>query len=132
MNNRFRIVAIDVKDRGANHFRHVRRIWRGARESRRCCKTDLVIDDKVDGPAARITPQTGKTQTFCDNTLPGERGVAMQKKRDDIPAQRSFILLLQTILLRARLAQDNRIDRFKVRRVCGQRQVHPVAVEFAI
>ena len=45
---------------------------------------------------------------------------------------RAALGIVVLVLLGADLAQNHRVHRFQMRRVGGQRQVHPVAVEFAV
>ena len=61
----------------------------------------------------------------------------MQQQRQDLGAllQRHDFLAraaIKLVLLGARLAHDDRIDDFQMRRVGGQRQMHLVAVELAV
>ena len=52
--SRFRIVAVDVKDRQLRHARDVGRVDRGASCFRRSRKSDLVVDDDVNRAAGAI------------------------------------------------------------------------------
>ena len=76
----FRIVAVDMKDRRLNHFRHVGAIKRRARVAWiRSGETDLIVDDDMHGAAGSITARLRQVQGFHHYTLGRKCGVAMQQ-----------------------------------------------------
>ncbi len=79
--SRFRIVAIDVKDRQLRHARNVGGIDRRAAGFGRSGKSDLVVDDDVNRAAGAIAAQAGEIQRFHHDALTGKSRVAMQQHR---------------------------------------------------
>ncbi|MNU43136.1 hypothetical protein D3C71_319130 [compost metagenome] len=140
--DRFRVVAVDVEDRGLDHQRHIRRIGRRARVARAGGEADLVVDDEVQGAAGAVALQPHQGEALGHHALAGEGGVAVDQQGHDLgTVQHPFIVRLADIdlgladvegLLGARLAQDDRVDDFQVRRVGRQRQVDLLAVELAV
>ena len=124
----FRVVAVDVEDRRLDHERDVGRIGRRARVLRRGREADLVVDDDVDRAAGPVALQTREAEALRDDALPCEGCVAMQQDRQHLGAVDVALLRL----LRAHLAEDDRVDRLEVRGVGGEREVHGVAVELAV
>ena len=59
LDNRFRIVAIDVKDRRLHPLRDIGRVGAGARKGWARRKPDLVVDDDVDRAAGAEAAQVG-------------------------------------------------------------------------
>ena len=135
--HRFRIVAVDVEDRGLDHQGHVRRIGRGAAVPRAGREADLVVDDEMHRPAGAVTLQPHQGEAFGHHALAGEGGIAVDQQGHDLGAVESPGLLGPAGigganikgLFRPRLAQHHRIDDLEVRRVGGQGQVDVVAVE---
>ncbi len=70
-------------------------------------------------PPVRKAGQLGQLERFGDQPLAGEGGVAMHQDAGDLVARGVAALLL----LGADLAEDDRVDRFEMRRVGGQRQM---------
>src|SRR5579883_108817 len=124
-----RIVAIDMEDRRLDQFRDVGRVRRRARIARIGREADLIVDDEMDRAAGAVAAQAGKAETFGDHALAGESRVAMDQERQRLDA---LDIVVELILLGAHLAQHDRIDDFEMRRVGGERQMHPVAVELAV
>ena len=118
-----------MEDRRLHHQRDVGRIGRGARIDRRGGEADLVVDDEMDGAAGAEALGAAHRETFGDHALPRERRIAMQQQRQHAGAR---FHVAQLILLGARLAEHDGIDRFQMRRVRRQRQMHFVVVELAV
>ena len=133
MHNCFRIIAINMEDRRFDHFCNIRRIRRRTRKARIGGKADLIVDYDVNGPTGFMPDQTRKAETLRDDTLPGKRGVTMQQQRNNGAAiGHAARVGLELVLLGARLAQYHRINGFQMRRVRRQRQMHLIAIKFAI
>ena len=137
IDHRFRIVAVDVEDRRLDHLGDVGRIGRRTREGRVRGEADLVVDDDVHRAGDAVAAQTGKAEDFGNDALAGKGRVAVDQKRQDLGAfgQRNDVAVPDGgghILLGARLAHDDGIDDFEMRRVRRQRHVDLVAVEFAV
>ncbi len=80
---RLGIVAVDVEDRRADHFRDVGAVLRGPGVARRGGEPDLVVDDDVDRAAGAVPAQQRQVQRLGHHALSGERGVAVQHQRHD-------------------------------------------------
>ncbi len=128
VHHRLRIVAVDVEDRCFDHERDVGGIGRGARVLWRRREPDLVVHDDMNGAAGAMADEAGETEAFRDDALAGERRVAVQKDRQ----HRGAVGIASLRLLGAGLAQDHRVHRLEMAGICGQRQVHAVAVELAV
>ena len=129
MHHGFRIVAIHMEDRRLHHQGDIGAIGRGARIDRRGGEADLVVDDEMDGAAGAEALGAGSGETFRHHALAREGGIAMDQQRQHRGAG---LGVAQLMLLGARLAQHHRIDDFQMRGIGGQRQMHLVAVEFAV
>ena len=127
--HRFRVVAIDVQDRRLNALCHVRRVGRSAREFRSGCEPDLVVDDEVDAAAGVVAVDPCQAQAFPYNALARESCIAVDQDR-----QHLFVLveIVTNGLLRAGLAQHNRVNRFEVGRVGDERHMHFDPVKLAV
>src|SRR5579883_624335 len=79
IDDRFGIVAIDVKDRRLDQLGDVGGVRRRARIARIGGEADLVVDDEMDRAAGAMAAKAGKAETFRDHTLAGEGGVAMDE-----------------------------------------------------
>ena len=129
-NHRFRVVAVDVKDRRLDHLGDVGRIGRRSRIARIGGEADLVVDDEMQRAAGAVAAQSGKPETLGDYALTGERRVAMNEQRHHHGAV--FRRGAEMVLLGAYLAEHDRIDDLEMRRIGGERQVHLVVVELAV
>ena len=137
VDDRLRVVAVDVEDRRLDHLGHVRRIGRRAREARIGGEADLVVDDEVQRAGDAVAAQARQAEDLGDHALAGEGRVAMQQQRQHLGAlfERHDLFAgaaEQLVLLGARLAHHDRVDDLQMRRVGRQRQMHLVAVELAV
>ncbi len=137
IDDRFRIVAVSVQDRRLDHLGDVGGIGRGAPEARVGGEPDLVVDDDMDRACRAVTAQARQAEALGDHALAGEGGIAVDEQRQHPGAllERHDVGVRPVrplVLLGARLAEHHRIDDFQMRRIGGQRQVHPVAIEFAV
>ena len=71
----------------------------------------------MDGSARSITVQLRHVQSFRDNPLPREGGIAMDQKRQNFLA---MLGIAPNALTRTRLPFDHWIDRFEMTRVCRE------------
>jgi hypothetical protein len=122
--HRFRVVAVHMQHRCADHLGHVSAVQRRARVFGGAGgEADLVVDDDVhraaDGEAARLR----HLEQFHHHALAGERGVAVHQDRQHHLA----IGVAAAQLARAHAADDHRIDDFQVRGVEGEGDVHGAA-----
>ena len=118
--DRFGVIAIDMQDRCFNHLDHVRTIDSRARIARvGCGKTNLVINDDMNGAASTVAACLRQIQGFHHHTLAGKRGIAMHQYRNDLVT----LFVTATILTSTYRTLDDWIHDFKVRGVKGQRQV---------
>ena len=126
--DRFRVVAVDVQDRRLDPLGDIRRV--GARPRGRWArgKADLVVDDEMQRAAGREAVEFRQFERLGDETLAGKGGVAMHQDAGD-PGAGAVARLL---LLGADLAEHDRIDRFEMRRVGGERQVHRHSANLAV
>src|ERR1035437_5796942 len=119
----FRIITVNVKDRRLGDVGRVGRVDRRTAELGRCCKPDLVVDDKMDGTARPIAWQAGELERFHHNALPGKRGVAVYEQRHDLVIDLfagTLLAITKYALPRTSHTLDNRIDRFEMARVRRQ------------
>ena len=123
------VVAVDVEDRRLDHLGHVGRIGRGPRIARIGGEADLVVDDEVERAAGPVALEARQAETFRDDALAREGGVAVQQQRHHLLA---LDLVVQLVLLGAHLAEHHRIDDLEMGRIGGQRQMDLVAVELAV
>ena len=130
MHHRFGIVAIHMEDRRLHHQRDVGAIGRGARIDRRGGEADLVVDDEMDGAAGAEALGARHGETFRHHALAGERGIAVDQQRQH--AERARRCRRSCYCLARALPSTTGSDDFQMRRVGGQRQMHLVAVEFAV
>src|SRR3546814_1098067 len=87
-------------------------------EGRTRRETDLVIDDEMDAAAGVVAGHARKTEAFPHDALPRKGGVAVDQHRQHL------LVLGQIVavdLLRAYLAEHDRIDRLEVRGVGDER-----------
>ncbi len=119
--HRFRIIAINVKDRRLNHLGDVGTILGGARIVLTASgKTNLVVDDNVDGAARLVSTGLRHLEGFHDYALPGESSVTM-----DTDGQHFVTRRVQTTILTSAYGTFNhRRHNFQVRRVKRKRQMH--------
>ena len=109
----FRIVPVDVEDRGVDGAGDIGGVDGAAAVVGAGGEADLVVDDQMDGAAGGVAVELGHVERFGNNTLAGEGGVAVDQQRND-----AFALeVTEAILLGTDNAFDNRIDGFQVRRV---------------
>ena len=127
--HRFRIVAVDVEDRGLDTLGHVRRIGRGARELRAGREADLIVDDEMDAAAGVVAADPREAEAFPDDPLPRERGVAVDQDRERLAVA---LQIVGDGLDRTDLAQHHRVRRLEVRGVGDQRHMDLAPVELAV
>ena len=128
VNHGLGIVAVHMEDRRFHHQRDIRRIGRGARERGCGGETDLVVHDDVDRAAGAVATDTRQLEALGHDALPGKGRVPVQKHRDHLV----MLGVFQLVALGAGFAQHDRVHRFEVRGVGGQRQVDGVAVELPV
>ena len=75
----FRTFAVYMKDRHHQHLRYIGGIAGGAGVLRECGKTDLVINNYVQGPACGIALQLGHVEGFGHNSLARKGGIPMDQ-----------------------------------------------------
>ena len=117
----FRIVAVDVDDRGGNHFRHVGTMHgRTGVAGIRGGKADLVVDDDVNRTAGGIAARFGQVECRLVDAQADKCRVAVNQYGQYFVAA----VFTQTFLFGACRTFNDRIDDFQVRRVERQRNVH--------
>src|ERR1700739_1396853 len=92
-------------------------------------KPQPIIDDHMDGAADGIRPQVSHIERLRPYALPGERRVAVQQYRQDLPDPAR---VAGAGLLRARTAYDHRIDRFEMAWIGSEMNAKPAACAGAI
>ena len=78
-----RMITVHMKDRNPVRLPYVGRKGRRSSLSGRCCEPDLIVDDKVDGPARRIPGEPAELQQFAHETLTCERRVGVHEQRQN-------------------------------------------------
>ena len=120
---RLGVVAVDVEDRRLDHPRDVGAVQRGPRRAGRGREADLVVDDQVHGAAGAVAAQLREVERLGDDSLAGERRVAVQQQRKD----REGLALVEDVLLRAGDALQDGVDGLEVARVRGERHLDVLA-----
>src|SRR3981081_738380 len=95
----------------------------GAGGARMCRDPDWVVEHEVHRAAGAMAAQPGQAEAFGDHALAREGSVARDQQRHDHAAvvRRRAVL----VLLGAHLAEHDRVDDLKMRRVGGQREMDP-------
>ena len=127
--HRFGIVAVDVEDRGHHALGHIARIGRPARKFRRGGEADLVVDDEVDAAAGVVARHAREREALPHHALTRKGRIAVDQHGEHL------ILVLQVVadrLLRAGLAEHDRVDRLEVRGVGHKAHVHRNPVKLAV
>jgi hypothetical protein len=122
VNARLGIVGVHVEDGGLDDLGQVARVAREAVVGRVGGEADLVVHDDVDRPAGRVAVELGERERLRDQTLPGERGVAVDQDRHHAAA----IRVAEVVLLGANHALRHGVDRLQVARVRAEREVDRV------
>src|SRR3546814_1411359 len=91
------------------------------------CSSDL--DDEVDAAAGIVAADAREAEAFPDDPLPRECRVAVDQHRQHL---RTFGEIVAHDLLRAHLAEHDRIERIEVRGVGDERHMHRDAVELEV
>ncbi len=84
--------------------------------------------------AGAVPFQAGQAETFRHHALTGKGCIAVQQQWQHRPAVHAALAVrhAELVLLGSRLAEHDGVDDLQMRRIGGQRQVHIVAVEFAV
>ncbi len=114
VDHRLGIVAVDVEDRRLDHLGDVGGVAGRAGLAGQCGETDLVVDHDVDRAAGLVALELGEVEGLGDESLSGERGVAVDQQRQD-PAAGCHVVA--SPLLAPGSAFDDRVDGFEVSRV---------------
>ena len=80
----------------------------------------------MDRTACLVPFQARKTKALRHHTLTGKRRIAMDQQRQNLDP---LVRITKLVLLCTHLAQHHRVDDFEMRRICGQRQMHIIAVK---
>jgi len=112
--DRLGIVAVHVKDGSLDHLGDVRAVSGRARILGVGCESDLVVDDKVNGPARRVALQLREVERLGDDSLAGDGGVAVDQDRHHAAP---FLHVSTDALAGAGLPLHDRVDDFQVRRI---------------
>jgi hypothetical protein len=117
---RFDVVGVDVHDGNVEAFGQVRSISRGTGVDRIGRKPDLIVRNQVDGAAGFVAGQGLQVEDFRNDSLTGERGVAVDENRYGplVVERRDALRVIG--LQRARAAFDDRIDRLEMARIVSQ------------
>ena len=119
--HRFRVIAVDMKNRRIHHFGDIAAIHGRARIALQAGgKPDLVVDNNVYGAVGGITARLRHLQGFHHHALPGKSRIAVYLHRNHFVA----FAVAAAILTRAHRAFDHRADDFQMRGVERQRQMH--------
>ena len=128
VHHRLHVVAVHVKDRRLNDLGDIGAVGAGAGVHRIGGEADLVVDDEVDRSADAVAFQLREVEGLRHQALAGEGGIAVQQQGHHLGA----VGVAMLHLLGADLADHDGVDRLQVRWVCGQRQMHGVAVELPV
>jgi hypothetical protein len=110
-----------VEDRCIDHLGHVGAVQRRARIALHAGgETDLVVDHDVHGSHGREAARLGHVEGFQYHALAGKRRITVKEERDDLRTMR----VSDKFLFGASHALDDRIDRFEMAGVRGEREAH--------
>ena len=116
----FRVVAINVEDRGIDHLEDVGTVVTRTIVARiGGGEANLVVDHDMQRAARAVTARLGKVEHFLVHALTGHSGVAMDQDRHDL----RLAAFTTTDLAGIDRAFDDRVDDLEVRRVERQGQV---------
>jgi hypothetical protein len=101
------VVAVDVEDGHAEHFRHARAVGRRGTVDRRGGEADLVVDDDVDRAAGAVALKLREIERLGHDALADERGVAVQQDGQHLAA---LARVVKSPLPGAGLALNHGID----------------------
>ena len=118
------VVGVHVEDRCGDHPGDVGAVQARSGLRRRGREADLVVDDDMHGSAGAVAAQLRDVQRLGDDTLAGERGVAVHENRQHAE---SGLALVQDVLLGTHDAFEYGVDRFEVGRIRGERHGDRVA-----
>mmetsp|Transcript_37262 Transcript_37262/g.97692 ORF Transcript_37262/g.97692 Transcript_37262/m.97692 type:complete len:409 (-) Transcript_37262:836-2062(-) len=117
--HRLDIVAVDVQNRRSDALCNVGAVWRGARRSGVGGEANLVVHHNVNRAACRVLRKLRHRKMLVHDTLPRERSVSVEKDGHHVLRWDPAVELLGP-----RLPCHHRVDRFEVRRVGQEGQVH--------
>jgi hypoxanthine phosphoribosyltransferase len=81
MHHRFGVICVDVQDWRKRYFRDIRAISRGTRIEVIRGKTNLIVDDQVDGSSGFIAVELRHLDDLIDNALSGDGGITVHGNR---------------------------------------------------
>ena len=113
LRDRFRVLAVDVKDGYLQHFCHIRGIDARTRFFGRRGKADLIVDDDVERAARTVAVELAHVQRLLHDTLAGKRGIAVDEDGHASPEVR----ITKAILLCPHSSERNRVDELQMARV---------------
>ena len=116
---RFRVLAVHVEDRGLDHLGDIGCVHRGSRVGGRGREADAVVDHDVDGPPRAVARQRAHVEGLGDDALTGESCIAVHEDRQHLLVPG----IVSHVLQRSRHSLDDRVHRFEVAGVGGQRDV---------
>mmetsp|Transcript_6060 Transcript_6060/g.13931 ORF Transcript_6060/g.13931 Transcript_6060/m.13931 type:complete len:436 (+) Transcript_6060:1097-2404(+) len=120
------VVSVDVKDRRVEGLAEVRCVGRGAAVDGVRGEADLVVDDHVDGPPDVEVLDARHLHRLVDHALAGERGVAVEQNRDDVPHVLRAVSAVD--LLRPGLPEDHGVDALEMRGVGDEAEMDLASV----
>ncbi len=109
----FRVITVNVKDRRHQHFCNVGRITGRTRVGRQRGEADLVVDHHVQGATGSVTFESRKVQRFRYHALSGKGGITVYQQRQNLFGS----IRTNLILARTTLAFDDRVDGLKMTRI---------------
>jgi hypothetical protein len=110
VHHRFRVVAVDVKDRHHQHLGDIGGVEGGAGVLRQGGEADLIVEHNVQGAARTKAFELGEVEGLGDQSLAGEGGIAVHQDRQHLLAATVVIMILPG----SALPLDHRIDRLQV------------------
>ena len=128
LDDRFGVVAVDVEDRRLDALGDVGRVGAGAGVGGAVVKPIWLLTMMWIVPPVRKPRRSDELERLGDEPLAGEGGVAMHQDAGHLLA----LGVAALTLLGSHLAEHDRVDRFEMRRVGGERQVHGAAADLAV
>ena len=114
--DRVGIVAVGVEDRALGELGDLGAMAAGARLVRIRGEADLVVRDDMERAAHLVALEAGEVERLHDDSLAGERGVAVEQDGQDLRTVGAALEVDE----RAGAAEDDRVDGFEVAGVEGE------------
>jgi hypothetical protein len=118
------IISVDVEDGGVDGLGDIGTVGGGSGETRIGGKTNLVVDDQVNGATSREGRERVEAKALVDDTLGSKGSVTVE---EDTHGSAVSLLIVVVVLDSTGLAQDDGVLGFEMRRVGNERELDALA-----